>query len=218
MQYKFDKPVLGTTGTEKYRCTMEWMSGEFIADESVREGGMDAGPDPCTLLLSSLASSALIAMRMYMEQKGWSIPRITVHANMYQETKMEKTVTIVDCDLIFPAGIPEEQKERLQEIASQCPIAKILENEIKVRTFVLKDNENAKKINYANEEITVVWKPELCQHSCRCWTQLPEVFDYTKKRWVNPNGASSEEIMAQVKKCPSGALTFFYNDKKNSPA
>ena len=32
--------------------------------------------------------------------------------------------------------------------------------------------------------------------------------------WINPHGASSEKIIEQVKKCPSGALSFFYNNEK----
>jgi putative redox protein len=70
-----------------------------------------------------------------------------------------------------------------------------------------------KKIKYPNDEITVVWQPELCQHSTICFTQLPEVFDPRIKKWINPNGASSEKIIEQVRRCPSGALTFFRNDK-----
>ena len=71
-----------------------------------------------------------------------------------------------------------------------------------------------KKINYANDEITVVWKPELCTHSTRCFTQLPEVFNPSVRKWIDPKGASNERIIAQVNKCPSGALSFFYNEKK----
>jgi putative redox protein len=71
-----------------------------------------------------------------------------------------------------------------------------------------------KQIKYANDEITVVWQPELCQHSTLCFTQLPEVFNPGIRKWINPNGANSERIIAQVKKCPSGALTFFYNAEK----
>ena len=70
-----------------------------------------------------------------------------------------------------------------------------------------------KKINYANDDITVVWQPELCQHATFCFRQLPEVFNPAVRKWVNPNGASNERIIEQVKKCPSGALSFFYNEK-----
>jgi hypothetical protein len=35
---------------------------------------------------------------------------------------------------------------------------------------------------------------------------LPAVFDIRQKRWVRPERASTEEVMAQVAQCPSGAL------------
>lgn len=66
-----------------------------------------------------------------------------------------------------------------------------------------------KQIKFSNDEITVVWQPELCQHSKICFTGMPEVFNPKLVRWVNPNGASSDMIIEQVKKCPSGALSFF---------
>jgi len=214
MQYKMEKPVHGSIGTEKYQCTIEWRNGKFISDEPVTSGGKDSGPDPHTLLLSSLASCTLITLRMYIDRKGWDIPEIAVNANLYQETKEGKLTTIIDRDILFLSPVDDEQKTRLQEIARHCPISKIIENDVKVRTFVFKDTET-KTINYANEEITVVWKPEFCQHSTRCWTQLPEVFNPKIKKWIDPDGASSEKIEQQVKKCPSGALTFYYN--KNKP-
>lgn len=214
MHYKFEKPVHGILGNEKYQCTIEWRNGKFIADEPVTSGGKDTGPDPYTLLLSSVASCTLITMRMYIDRKGWNIPQIAVNANLYQEVKDGKKLTNIDRDIIFLSPVEEEQKTRLFEIGKQCPISKILENDLIVRSFLFKEGETEKKINYANDEITVVWKPAFCQHSGRCWQQLPEVFDYTKKHWINPNGASSEKIIEQVKKCPSGALSFIYNGKK----
>jgi len=214
MLYKLEKPVHGSIGTEKYQCAIAWRNGKFISDEPVTSGGKDSGPDPHTLLLSSLASCTLITLRMYIDRKGWDIPEIAVNANLYQETKEGKLTTIIDRDILFLSPVDDEQKTRLQEIARHCPISKIIENDVKVRTFVFKDTET-KTINYANEEITVVWKPEFCQHSTRCWTQLPEVFNPKIKEWIDPDGASSEKIEQQVKKCPSGALTFYYN--KNKP-
>jgi len=65
---------------------------------------------------------------------------------------------------------------------------------------------------YSNEEITVVWKPSLCQHSSICWKGLITVFNPNEKPWINMNKASSERIMEQVKKCPSGALSYFMNE------
>lgn len=146
MEYKFKKPVHSTIGTEKYQCTIEWRNGKFIVDEPETSGGKDTGPDPYTLLLSSLASCTLITMRMYIERKGWDIPNISVNANLYQETKDDRTTTIIDSDIIFLSPVDEEQKLRLQEIAKHCPISKILENDIKMRTSVFKNGEIERKV------------------------------------------------------------------------
>ena len=216
MEYKFEKPVNGIIGTEKYQCTIEWHNGKFISDEIVPSGGKDTGPDPFSLLLSSVVSCALITMRMYIDRKGWDIPQIAVNANMYNETKGEKTTTIIDREIKFLSFVKEEQKLRLQEIVKHCPVTKTLSNGIKLRTFLFRDEHIRRKVNYANDEITVVWKPEFCQYSSICNTQLPEVFNPKIKKWINPKGASSERIIEQVKKCPTGALSFFYNDKSKN--
>jgi uncharacterized Fe-S cluster protein YjdI len=69
--------------------------------------------------------------------------------------------------------------------------------------------ETTKK--YTNNEVTVVWKPDLCIHSKICWTELREVFDPFVKPWIKPEGATTERIIQQVKKCPSGALSYYMN-------
>jgi len=69
--------------------------------------------------------------------------------------------------------------------------------------------------HYFNGEITIVWKPNVCIHSTKCWRGkegLPEVFDPKVKPWINPNGASSERIIQQIDRCPSGALSYFKDE------
>lgn len=212
MRYKLEKPVHGTTGTEKYQCTITWRNGQFISDEPVSNGGKDEGPDPYTLLLASLATCTLVTLRMYIDRKGWIIPDIAVDANMYFEVSTEKTTTVIDRDVRFYGNVPEDQKERLKEIAAHCPVSKMLEGDIKVRTFMFREDENTKVVNYHNDNVTVEWRPELCQHSTRCWKQLPQVFDPKIKKWINVDGADAEALKAQVEKCPSGALKFKKND------
>jgi len=215
MKYQLEKPVQGSISKKKYQCTIEWRNGKFIADEPPSVGGEDAGPDPYTLLLSSLASCKLVTLRMYIDMKGWEIDTIVIKANLYQETKEQLTTTIIDCDILFPGPVSDEQKMRLLEIAKKCPVSKMLQGELKVRVFAFKVGET-KTVKYANEEITVLWKPEFCQHSTRCWTQLPQVFQPSVRRWINPDGAPAERIQEQVKRCPSGALVFMYNGESDA--
>lgn len=75
------------------------------------------------------------------------------------------------------------------------------------------DRDITKK--YSNGEITIVWKPSSCIHSTMCWkkdTGLPEVFDPRLKPWIRPEGAETDRIIEHIKKCPSGALSFYYNE------
>ncbi len=66
---------------------------------------------------------------------------------------------------------------------------------------------------YSNGEVTIVWKPDLCIHSEKCFKGLPEVFDPNRRPWIQPEAASTEAIIAQVKQCPSGALTYYMNQE-----
>lgn len=69
-------------------------------------------------------------------------------------------------------------------------------------------------INYTNGEVTVVWKPNVCIHATLCWKELVEVFNPRERPWVKMDGASTEKIIAQVRKCPSGALSYFLNERE----
>lgn len=72
------------------------------------------------------------------------------------------------------------------------------------------------KKEYSNGEVTVSWEPDKCIHSKMCWQGLLQVFNPQNRPWVNMDGASSNRIIEQVQKCPSGALNFYMSDEKQS--
>ena len=67
---------------------------------------------------------------------------------------------------------------------------------------------------YTNNDVTVIWQPEMCMHSTICFKGLIEVFDPKKRPWVNMEGATTERIIEQVRKCPSGALSYVMNNEQ----
>lgn len=76
------------------------------------------------------------------------------------------------------------------------------------------EHEVTKK--YSNGEVTIVWKPAACIHSTICWrrgTGMPQVFNPKERPWIKMEGGESAAIVEQVKKCPSGALSFYYNEE-----
>jgi uncharacterized Fe-S cluster protein YjdI len=70
--------------------------------------------------------------------------------------------------------------------------------------------ENIKK-EYTNGEVTVVWQSGKCIHSGNCVRNNPGVFQPREKPWIKIEGSSTEKIIDTVKKCPSGALTYYEN-------
>jgi uncharacterized Fe-S cluster protein YjdI len=61
---------------------------------------------------------------------------------------------------------------------------------------------------YTNGEITIIWRPELCIHAGICWRTLPQVYRPAERPWVKPEAATTAELVAQIDRCPSKALTW----------
>jgi putative redox protein len=93
------------------------------------------GPDPYTLLLSSLAICTLSTLRMYIDRKAWDIPSISVSLNMLQSNE-NVLITQFERQIIFTEKISEEIKERLLNITKKCPVSKILVNSITINTEI----------------------------------------------------------------------------------
>ena len=71
------------------------------------------------------------------------------------------------------------------------------------------------KKEYTNNEITIVWKPKICIHAAECVKALPKVYRPDEKPWIQIENATTEELKAQVRKCPSGALSYYMNGEEN---
>ena len=59
---------------------------------------------------------------------------------------------------------------------------------------------------YEGPGITVTFDPNVCIHSGACVRGLRAVFDTRRKRWIDVEAATPDEIAAQIDRCPSGAL------------
>ena len=61
---------------------------------------------------------------------------------------------------------------------------------------------------HQGSKIIIRWDIKKCAHAGMCVRTLPTVFDVKKRPWVNPDGASVDEIKKAIAKCPSGALSY----------
>ena len=73
----------------------------------------------------------------------------------------------------------------------------------------------SKTKEYTNGEVSVVWKAEKCIHSAMCVKGLPNVFQPKERPWIKIDSSTTDKIIETVKKCPSGALSYYMNDTED---
>ena len=118
---------------------------ELIADEPL-DIGDDAGPDPYSLLLSSLAACTIMTVQMYARRKNWPLQDVEVSLSTHKvhakdcedcESDPNAKVDIIDRQISFKGDLTSEQIDRLTDIASKCPVHRTLTSETVIRTEVL---------------------------------------------------------------------------------
>ena len=60
----------------------------------------------------------------------------------------------------------------------------------------------------SGRELTIHDNRGICAHAARCTGTLKTVFKYGQEPWIDPNGDTVDKIVATVRQCPSGALSY----------
>ena len=70
---------------------------------------------------------------------------------------------------------------------------------------------------YTGPLVDVSFDAKVCQHAAECVRGMPAVFNTSKRPWINPEAASTEELAdelrAVIHRCPSGALHIEEHDR-----
>jgi putative redox protein len=65
----------------------------------------------------------VLTVRLYAERKGWTLDRIETRVTRDQG---EGKINSIDLQLFLGGDLNDEQRQRLAEIASRCPIHRTL--------------------------------------------------------------------------------------------
>jgi putative redox protein len=125
--------VKATINKAHYACSVTNGTHDIVVDEPFDLGGTNEGFAPKGLLMASLASCVAITLRMYADRKEWPIEKIEVEVDI--DTENGETVFFEE--ITCTGELTADQKSKLEEIASKCPISKILTIGHEVRSKVL---------------------------------------------------------------------------------
>jgi CDGSH-type Zn-finger protein len=70
------------------------------------------------------------------------------------------------------------------------------------------DATRNKREDYAGKTITIHDNRGICAHAGYCTDTLSSVFRLGQVPWIDPDGATTQDIIRTIQKCPSGALSY----------
>lgn len=75
----------------------------------------------------------------------------------------------------------------------------------------LTDGTLDQRKTYIGKNISIHDNRGICAHAGYCSDHLSAVFKLGAEPWINPDAASTQEIIETIEKCPSGALSYSVN-------
>ena len=111
------------------------------ADEPVEAGGDDAGPNPYEYVLAALGNCTSMTLLLYARRKGMPLEKVAVeledsriHAEDCADCESKVGfITEISRRIRLEGPLTEEQRARLMDIATRCPVHRTLTGEIKIR-------------------------------------------------------------------------------------
>ena len=126
----------------QFQCDVQTADHQWLADEPLKVGGANTGPDPYQHLLAALGACTVMTLRMYAKLKNIPLINSTVTLSHDREhgadcqacDKEHPKVDVITRSIRFEGELTDEQVNKLLVIADKCPVHRTLHNKIEVRT------------------------------------------------------------------------------------
>lgn len=114
----------------------------LVSDEPHDLGGTDAGPSPYDYLLASLGACTAMTVRMYADRKRMALRRVCVrltHSRSHgrdcadcedHDTRVERIRRCIELE----GELDQDERTRLLEIATRCPVHRTLAGAVEIDT------------------------------------------------------------------------------------
>lgn len=106
----------------------------LYADEPENYGSADLGPAPFEYMCAGLGACTTITLRMYIDRKKWNVSHLSVDVAYKKSGVGADMHHVFTRDIKIEGDVDETQRARLLEIANKCPVHRMLEGQIEVRS------------------------------------------------------------------------------------
>ena len=105
------------------RATHGPSAATLETDAPVDNQGKGEAFSPTDLLSTALASCMLTTMAIVGDRESWKIDGARARVEKHMELEPIRRVGRVVVEIDFPAGLPDEARQRLERTARGCPVA-----------------------------------------------------------------------------------------------
>jgi putative redox protein len=128
-------PATTVTLANGYQTSVTSRQHSYHVDEPIADGGTDTMVSPTELLMGALGSCMAITCKMYAERKGWQLEKIEVFLDFVRFSGGNYADYSGDAPFVheisekfaFHGNLDDDQREKLLEIATKCPVSRVLE-------------------------------------------------------------------------------------------
>jgi putative redox protein len=121
--------------TDGYQVQITSRHHTYFADEPISDGGTDTMVSPTEMLMGALGACIALTCKMYAQRKGWNVTAVEVDLDFtrfnskdYPDYEGEaQFVHEIRESIRFEGDLDDEQRERLLDIASKCPVSRVIE-------------------------------------------------------------------------------------------
>jgi len=111
------------------------------ADEPTSVGGSDLAPTPYDYLLAGLGACTSMTIALYARKKKWPLEDVQlalhhsrIHAKDCADCETENgMLDNIELKVELTGPLTAEQREKLMEVASKCPVHRTLKSEIRIK-------------------------------------------------------------------------------------
>lgn len=126
----------------QFQCDVQTASHQWVADEPLKVGGKNTGPDPYQHLLAGLGACTVMTLRMYANHKNIPLKNVMVKLSHEREhgedcqncDEQHPKIDVINRNIEFIGDLSQDQIDKLLVIADKCPVHRTLHNKPEVRT------------------------------------------------------------------------------------